>query len=223
MSARINVVYAEYESGEPPFVWVGGQLLPHAEKQRAHAIIRRFQDGTEVHADGGVAVLLKQAEGADLLIQTTAGFRHRSCGPQRVVVVLCDIDETSTEWGSEVAQVAQILSGAGIDTDPPRLGRVIATATTTFGARSRRKRRVVEALSVGAAAAALGGATWSGKGGATGLVTRVAASGFVGIVAGAGAEALGVAQRRARDALKLKTIEQGRPPANVDNTQKRGQ
>jgi len=228
MSIGLQLVYAEYESGAPPFVWLNGQRLSDAEKQRAHQLISQFREGDEVRDGAGVAVRRKHSSGMDLLIQTTAGFQHRNGDPQRVVVVLSGLEAGSPGWeGSMAAEMARILEGADIYTNQAQFREVIAWATKELNARNRRNRLVAGAVAGAASGVATqvavregdagGFVAWAAIGAAAVTVTVTVAGG----VARAWNSAKPLANQL-RQQAKTMHVRSARPGDSESNPRKRG-
>ncbi len=129
MSVRLMLVYAEYESGEPPFVWLDGMRRSPEEKRRAiHVIGRLGREGRHRRGEPGLAVRFR----GWLLIQTTVGLRHDGSGPQGVVVIV-EGPDAATGWEAAVTErITEVLLAGRITVDREKFRSVLE-----WGARSR--------------------------------------------------------------------------------------
>ncbi|MFJ4793629.1 hypothetical protein [Kitasatospora purpeofusca] len=133
---RLHLVYAEYESGEPPFVWIDGTRRSPEEKRRAIRLISDLsRQGKHRRSESGLVV-----RGRDwLLIQTTAGLTHDDGGPQGAVVVLRG--PVTDTVGDVDGQLAEVLQEGRITLDPERFGAVLGRSA---GPRKSRVTKVMK-------------------------------------------------------------------------------
>ncbi|MFD8231468.1 hypothetical protein ACFV20_06175 [Streptomyces sp. NPDC059696] len=125
MSVRLKLVYAEYESGEPPFVWFDGKRRRSEEKRTAIQSIGKIcRRGRERRGEGGLVVRLKES----LLIQTTVGLSHHGNEPQGVVIIVKGPD-SAADWESAVTErIAEVLLDGRIRVDREQFRSVLAWA-----------------------------------------------------------------------------------------------
>ncbi|GII76674.1 hypothetical protein Sru01_16560 [Sphaerisporangium rufum] len=152
--ARLRLVYAEYESGRPPYAWLDGRELPPGEQLAAHRLVGHF-------ARAGERSLLRKITTAgryrtargrygtavrtndDLLLQTSWGVRHADGGHQGVLLVLSGAGDGAGDgagnragsragsragagWAAPVAaRAGRLLAGAGIHADEGLLAEAL--------------------------------------------------------------------------------------------------
>ncbi|MGW1542661.1 hypothetical protein ACWCPM_20905 [Streptomyces sp. NPDC002309] len=128
MSVRLRLVYAEYESGEPPFVWLDGKRRGAEEKRQAiHRISWFSREGRHRRGELGLAI----RRGELLLIQTTVALGHDNGGSQGVVVVVQGV-ESGVDWEAAVTVlIAEVLRDGRIAVDREKFRSVLE-----WGARS---------------------------------------------------------------------------------------
>ena len=131
MSVHLRLVYAEYESGEPPFVWLDGKRQKPEAKRRAIRLISRLsREGRHRRGEPGLAIRRDDA----LLIQTTFGLGHDNGGPQGAVVIVKGIG-SGADWEAAVTErIAEVLRDGRITVDREKFRSVLE-----WGAQSRAK------------------------------------------------------------------------------------
>ncbi|AMW08992.1 hypothetical protein A4E84_05475 [Streptomyces qaidamensis] len=125
MSVIVKLVYAEYESGEPPFVWLDGTRRRSEEKRTAIQWIGKVcRRGRERRGEPGLAVRL----GDWLLIQTTVGLGHEGKGPQGVVFIVKG-PGSAVDWESAATErITGVLRDGRITVDREKFRSVLAWA-----------------------------------------------------------------------------------------------
>jgi hypothetical protein len=131
VSVQLRLVYAEYESGEPPFVWLDGKRRRPEEKRRAIRLISRLsREGRHRRGEPGLAI----RRGDLLLIQTTVGLGHDNGGSQGAVVIVKDFGSVA-DWEAVVTErMAEVLRDGRITVDREKFRSVLE-----WGAQSRGK------------------------------------------------------------------------------------
>ncbi|MGI5371618.1 hypothetical protein C9J60_23555 [Streptomyces sp. A244] len=129
MTVRLKLVYAEYESGEPPFVWLDGKRRRSEEKREAIRCIGRVsRKGRHRRGEPGLVIRL----GDSLLVQTTVGLGHDGNGPQGVVFIVKGPD-SAAGWETAVAErITEVLLDGRISVNREEFHSVL-----TWAARSR--------------------------------------------------------------------------------------
>ncbi|MFF7893205.1 hypothetical protein ACFZDI_15165 [Streptomyces sp. NPDC007907] len=125
MSVPLKLVYAEYESGEPPFVWLDGTHRRSEEKRTAIQWIGKVcRRGRERRGEPGLVVRHHDW----LLIQTTVGLSHDGGGPQGVVFIVKGPD-SAAGWESAVTErITEVLLDGRIRVDREKFRSVLAWA-----------------------------------------------------------------------------------------------
>ena len=133
MSLTLWLVYAEYDSGDPPFIWSDGERRGPEERQSAMRLISEHSRlGKNRYGEWGLAVWDKNL----VLIQTADGLRHEDGGPQGAVV-LAAVDEVLGAAGltEDLGEaVTDVLRDARITVDPVAFGAVVRWAFEGHGA-----------------------------------------------------------------------------------------
>ncbi|WP_051814504.1 hypothetical protein RFN58_05735 [Streptomyces iakyrus] len=125
MSVHLQLVYAEYESGEPPFVWLKGTRRRSEEKRTAIRWIGKVcRLGRERRGEPGLVVRHREW----LLIQTTVGLGHDGNGPQGVVCIVKG-PGSAVDWESAVTErITEVLLDGRITVDREEFRSVLAWA-----------------------------------------------------------------------------------------------
>ncbi|MFF5967934.1 hypothetical protein ACFY64_30275 [Streptomyces collinus] len=125
MSVDLKLVYAEYESGEPPFVWLNGTRRRSEEKRTAIQWIgKTCRLGRERRGESGLVVRHRDW----LLIQTTVGLSHDGNGPQGVVLIVKS-PGSAADWETAVTErITEVLLDGGISVHGEKFRPVLAWA-----------------------------------------------------------------------------------------------
>ncbi|GAA4239638.1 hypothetical protein GCM10022254_60510 [Actinomadura meridiana] len=130
--AALELVYAEYESGEPPFVWFDEERRPAEPKRQAiHMIGLLRRKGKHRRGRQGLSI----RHNNDLLIQTTVGLSHDDGGPQGVVVIIRRVGGGAGWTAAMTERIAKLLRDGQITVHHDEFRSVLE-----WGARSRSER-----------------------------------------------------------------------------------
>ncbi|MCX4979481.1 hypothetical protein [Streptomyces sp. NBC_00620] len=139
MSVQLRLVYAEYESGEPPFVWLDGKGRRPEEKRRAiHLIGGLSREGRHRRGEPGLAIRHRDS----LLIQTTVGLAHDSGGPQGAVAIVKGLG-SGADWEADVTElIAEVLRDGRITVDREKFRSVLEWGAQSWAQALKEKKGI---------------------------------------------------------------------------------